>query len=936
MSESVLSRSLTIEQKVACLARAVDADVKKELHRFLAVTDVALESGLKEARGIIEVLIRRILLEEGLEADRDLNNNIEILGGKDGKFPARRRKTPNGPIPPPILPTPLYSSLHNLRIYGNQVVHKSLNEETREIVEVRLTTLDLQVVLGQIMRLVEWYFQEYPRGPRIDPLYDRLPEPIVARYGEAPPDPARFLGRDAEVDGLRVLLRDPATKLVTVLAPAGMGKTLLTSRVALELAGQWHSGRGCLLWFDLKAAPSFGEITARILASFQPDGKPADLAIAQLSPSARVGQIVRALAEQPVLLILDNFESWLDPRTRKPVDPNVTELLNQVMGRRHRGQVVLTSRVAVDVPGIPEAVSLKPLSLADSSDLLLKEGVSGSEATVAVIRTQLGGNPRLLIMLAEVLLRRRVRSLDDGLRRSPELVNRAADGLLAEVWRELPERAQLVLKTMAVLRPPVPLDDLVGVLAQLDAGVADCAADVLWDDLRPRALVLDTEDGTAFAFEHLLIRDYALKQWANPAQAHRAAIAHYQSVLAARPADGGLDPAHLDLIRHALAVADWQLAAQTLTDSHVKELMLRDSREMELLELLRPLQAVAGALPLLLRLQTLQLLARVLDHVGDYPGAVEHLEVCRAQLGEWYETHEGCQTLNLLSSVLRKMQRYEEAEAHGKDALRIARGKQLPEDEAWALFALSNLERNCGRPGKATLLAKDGLKIADELQHPTLRLIGRILHARTLTGGGGLERARQLYEEALTLADQLGRLRSRAQLLQSLADIARRQTRNDEAMTRVNEAIDVFQRIGDRTGEGIARHCRGLVIHQLGKSRGAEAVEELRHALRLALDLGHPREVASVLSGLGRVYQGDATLLSITCWQTAWDLHVKMGHNWKKAQRSLQSLREEWEKGNRKWAEAEERLARERFALLEEATGISRPTWERLLDCPTT
>lgn len=256
MAESVSPRSLTIEQKVACLSEAV-GQLRHQLRNFLAVSNVALTSGLGEARKIVEFLVNRIFLHEGLEPDFELNNNIDILGGTDGKLPARRRKEATGPIPAPILPKHLHSSLHTLRIYGNHVVHPKLDRQTMELKDLQLTQADLQVVLSQIMRLLEWYFQEYPRGPRLNPLYDQMPEPIMARHGETPPDPVRFLGRQREVEHLSRLLREGSAKLVTVLAPAGMGKTLLAARVAVELASGWHNERGCLLWFDLKGAPSY-------------------------------------------------------------------------------------------------------------------------------------------------------------------------------------------------------------------------------------------------------------------------------------------------------------------------------------------------------------------------------------------------------------------------------------------------------------------------------------------------------------------------------------------------------------------------------------------------------------------------------------------------------------------------------------------------------
>jgi hypothetical protein len=50
-------------------------EVKQQLHRFLAVTNASLASGLLEALKIIEYIIGRVLLQEGFGADRDLLNN---------------------------------------------------------------------------------------------------------------------------------------------------------------------------------------------------------------------------------------------------------------------------------------------------------------------------------------------------------------------------------------------------------------------------------------------------------------------------------------------------------------------------------------------------------------------------------------------------------------------------------------------------------------------------------------------------------------------------------------------------------------------------------------------------------------------------------------------------------------------------------------------
>jgi tetratricopeptide (TPR) repeat protein len=247
---------------------------------------------------------------------------------------------------------------------------------------------------------------------------------------------------------------------------------------------------------------------------------------------------------------------------------------------------------------------------------------------------------------------------------------------------------------------------------------------------------------------------------------------------------------------------------------------------------------------------------------------------------------------------------------------------------------LGNLERNRGRPGAAAKLAKAGLEVADRLDDRMLRMMGRIARARTLVSGSNLGRARQLFEEALELSRQLGHVRTEAQVLQSLAAIARRQTRNDEAMRQVNKAIEIFQRIGDRTGESIARHCRGLILHQLGKGHAAEALAELRRALRLAFDIAHPREVVSVLTGLAKVFHAPATAtLCAACWRTAVDLHRGMGPDpWKKGPRALDQLQVDMESAGVDWQELERIVVQQRPALLEQASLIDRVAWQRLLN----
>jgi tetratricopeptide (TPR) repeat protein len=934
-----MSTLLTLEQQVECLTGQV-GQIKKDLLDFLRISEVSIPKALATARTLIEYFVGAVLRDEGIPADRDLMVNIEMLGAKDGRDAARRRKQPGSPTPPPVLPVQLYSSLHNLRIYGNVVVHP-WDAATMERKEARLTAVDLQVVLGQILRVAEWYFTQY-RKPPVDPLYEGLPEPALGKWCDVPPEAAGFRGREEELSRLGRLLRDGPARVITVAASAGMGKTSLAARAAAAFATEGGRDRRLLLWVDLKAAPSFVEVSARILASLTEGARPADLSITRLSPSARAGQIVRRMAERPVLLVLDNFESWLDPCGRPP-DPAVAQLLEMSATREHRGRVLLTSRLPPDVPGLSpgmEVLTLGPLARPAAEALIQSQGVTGTGAAHAAVYDQLGGNPRLLLLLAEVLMKRRCRDLDRGLQRFPGVVRGQADGLLAEVWSELTDGGRRVLQALAVLRPPATPAAIGGTLSRLVPGSPVDVEDLLWGQLVPRTLVAPTADGSGFAFEHPLLLDFSLRR-GDVRPAHRAALAYFQSLLeGAANADG----VFRSVIHHAMVLGEYETAAASLTDPRFRLPLLRRGGTAELLELARALLPQAGRLTPLARNRVRRTAAVCEEVFGHYTAARDLLETCREEPGEWRGTPDECGLLRESCSVLRKLFQFEEAERAGLAGLALARSLGLAEEEARALKELAALARQRRRPAESACLARESVAVADRSGDAYVRATTRFYLGRTLEAGGELAAARALYREALELAGQAGVLPLRSFCLTSLADIARRQADHQEGLGLINEALDLIHRLGDRMQEGVACRCRALLLLRMGKQHREEAVADLRHALRLVFDPEHPAEVATMLLDLAPLLVPDASLsdptglpparsfaVSAACVGVSLELTRRLEVVREGAQRDLARLRAAVERLGGSWEEIERTVAADRPALLQEATGIAAESWRTLL-----
>lgn len=153
--------------------------------------------------------------------------------------------------------------------------------------------------------------------------------PALARRPPALPSAATpFIGRKAEVAHLAELLADPACRLVTIVGPGGIGKT----RLALQCAGGHQR-----IFADGVAWVSLVTLTTPTHLS---------VAIADAINHRLAGviaadeEIIRALVDKQVLLVLDNFEHLLDGAT----------LLEEILQRTTNVKLLVTSRQALNIP----------------------------------------------------------------------------------------------------------------------------------------------------------------------------------------------------------------------------------------------------------------------------------------------------------------------------------------------------------------------------------------------------------------------------------------------------------------------------------------------------------------------------------------------------------------------------------------------------------
>jgi predicted ATPase len=226
--------------------------------------------------------------------------------------------------------------------HGGQVL---LSEATRSMVQALLPPGVALRDLGA-HRLKDLATPEHLYQLDVDGLAVQFPavRSLDARANNLPVQLTSFVGRETEIAAVDELL--DRARLVTLTGPGGTGKT----RLALQVAAERLARHGDGAFFVELAAVSDPALVASAVATALHLREGADRPIAEV-----VGDWLR---ERDLLLVLDNFEHVLDAA------PFVTSLL----GAAPRLRVVATSRAPLRVHGEHE-YPVPPLRIPDARHL---------------------------------------------------------------------------------------------------------------------------------------------------------------------------------------------------------------------------------------------------------------------------------------------------------------------------------------------------------------------------------------------------------------------------------------------------------------------------------------------------------------------------------------------------------------------------------------
>jgi len=293
--------------------------------------------------------------------------------------------------------------------------------------------------------------------------------------------PGYFQNRYVETELIGRFVAGAGARLLAVVGRGGVGKTAMVCRLLKALEGGRLPDEGGALEVDgiVYLTPvgahqvSFEKLFADLCRLL-----PEDTA-SRLGERYRDGQsprelMVALLDEFPsgrVVVLLDNFEDFIDPKSLAITDASLEEALGALLtAPDHAVKVILTTRLApfallVHAPGRADRLDLDEGLKSPYAESILRErdpsGVLGlrdaPEELLDRARERTRGYPRALEALAAILAADRnatlVEVLDDA---SQALPAQVVEMLVGEAFERLDLLAQQVMQALAVYSVPVP------------------------------------------------------------------------------------------------------------------------------------------------------------------------------------------------------------------------------------------------------------------------------------------------------------------------------------------------------------------------------------------------------------------------------------------------------------------------------------------------
>jgi predicted ATPase/DNA-binding XRE family transcriptional regulator len=658
------------------------------------------------------------------------------------------------------------------------------------------------------------------------------------------------VGRDAELHAIAQIMEREDTRLLTLLGPAGVGKTRIAVGYAVTQPSQFADG---VHWFPIGTLNDPSTVLSALAGALGVRG----------SPKTTVEEVIDHMRPLSSLLVIDNAEHHL---------ATCAELCRAILAGAPKLTILITSRHLTGVPGElafpvvplqlpPVGTPADQLSTIPSCQLFLSRSLINNRldqpAADAIIRIchRLDGLPLALELAAARTNVLTVHELAETLESELSILQapgpggeqELVDAMVGWTYQRLSGTEQLIFERLSVFggsfTRAVVTEVCGGGLAEIEV------VDVL-SSLVSKSLVVRQDEGSQQARFRLLqlIGQYARSKFAlhsDRVVTHRRHAEYYRDLVerAAPQLTGHDQHEWLSIIDREVGNIRPAIAWST---QHHPEIALRTIAALGRWCYLRGRYTdgrrwAASALrawpdaPNELRAPVLVLAGTLAFLQCDYAEARPLVEEAKALFADAGDRAGVVWSIGRLGAIAREQGRYDKSAELHREALRLAQEAGDDHDAAIQLNYLCFLAWLSEDLDTAEALGPDALGRMRELGDQEGVIWALINLATTARYRGDLTGARLLLSQSLDLCEELSFREGIAWTLNQLGVVARLRGETERALAMQLASLTEHHKLGDRWREASVRDELAALAMQRGDP--AEAARQLASADQLRAEI---------------------------------------------------------------------------------------------------
>jgi tetratricopeptide (TPR) repeat protein len=670
---------------------------------------------------------------------------------------------------------------------------------------------------------------------------------VTTKYINHPPvtAPDYFQGRATETQEIVEFLRNDFQRVMTIVGRAGGGKSALVCRVlkAIE-AGKLPDNLGEMKVGGIVYLSEITNHKVNVENVFSNLLRLLTLDVAEklerlyrepkVSTADKIRALLDAFQQDMAILLLDNFETLLDPDTQSILDAELKAALETIVcAPPHKIKVIITTRVPLHEMALCEPSrqynkhleeGLKSPYAENILRAMDKDGRAGlrdaSDELLRRARELTLGYPRALESLYAIITVDRYTSLEELL--NYDLPGTVVEKLVGEAFNRLDSAGKMVMQVLAIYNRPVTPSAIDYLLQFHLPGINSAPV------LNRLVNMHFARRETGRYYLHPIDREYAISRipvgqpgkemgkgarariWDTHALTLRAAD-YFAEARKPRAEWKKLDDLAAQLAEFDLrcAAGDYDTACSVLREFDFNYLLLWGHYRL-----------------------TIQMHEKVTEKINDSllcMGNLNSLGLAYQQLGD-----------------ARKSILYFE---QGIPAAKDAKNRQA---EGAFLGNLGAAYADLGDARKAIEFYEQQLVIVREIgdRRGEGNALGNLGNAYADLGDA--RKAIEYYEQALVIAREIGDRRGEGNAFGNLGNAYADLGDARKAIEFYEQALVINREIGDRRGEGNALGNLGSAYANLGDAR--KAIEFYEQALVIAREIGDKRNEGNWLGNLGSAY----------------------------------------------------------------------------------